>query len=145
MNTALKTSAYSMNKKLQHLGFVLAAALLVVACEPDEDEDVILRDEYLGTWNVNETTGWNAPQFYTVQITEGNDENDILINGLYNISGTRVRASTDGYQLSIPQQSSENIQFSGSGQANADFDQLSISFFANDGSGVDSVDAILTR
>lgn len=133
---------------MKQLGRILFCTLLVsavfVACEEDPDEDIDFRDEYLGSWNANETTGWNAPQFYTVEITRGTSSNDIVIEGLYNNADVEILATVNGFQMSIPTQTSNDIEFSGSGQANADFDQITINFTANDGSGNDEVKAVLT-
>lgn len=123
----------------------LLLGTVLTSCEEDDDiNDVNLRDDYLGTWNANETTGWNAPQFYSVEINRGAASDEILIEGLYNNPDIEVAATVSGFDLSIPSQTSDSIQFSGSGQANADFDQITINFTANDGTGNDEVKAVLT-
>ena len=136
-----------MNKNLKYLGLLSLAFMFILACEPDEDPDdpAGLRDEYLGKWNVQETYGWNAPQSYTVNISEGAEADQIIINGLYNQPQAAVKAAVDGLNINIPQQTTAEIDFWGSGQANADFDQISLNFYANDGAGLDSVKAVLTR
>lgn len=126
--------------------WVVPLLLVVVACEEDQSDPTIdFIAEYTGTWDVIENTGINAPQVYEVQITRGSGDNEIVINGLYNISNTAVTASINEFSLTIPNQQSESIHFEGSGEANADFDQITLNFTADDGSGDDEVEAVLTQ
>lgn len=119
--------------------------IMVNSCVPDDDDSIILRDDYLGIWNVNETAGNFAPQFYSVEITQGPGEDEIFIEGLYNVPGTQVRANVSGPVLMIPQQQTAGISFSGSGTAVSDLNRIDLSFTANDGTGADQVRAVLTR
>lgn len=127
-------------------GWLFGLALLFTACaeEDNPDDPGAIRDNYLGVWQVTENTGINAPQFYRVEIVAGSSDSEIIIEDLYNVSGTEVRALIDGTELTIPNQSTASITFQGSGSANADFDQISLSFTANDGTGPDNVEAILS-
>jgi hypothetical protein len=118
--------------------------ILINSCTPDNDDSIILRDDYLGTWDVNETAGNFAPQFYSVEITAGPGEDEILIEGLYNVPGTQVRVNVNGPSLFIPSQQTAGISFSGSGTSIADLSRINLNFTANDGTGNDQVAAILT-
>jgi len=115
------------------------------ACAPDDSSEDPLanRDKYLGVWQVTENTGINHPQFYSVNISAGTQDDEIVIAGLYNETGTNVAALVSGNILTIPNQNSNGIIFQGSGQANASFSQISLSFTANDGSGPDNIEAVL--
>ena len=136
-------------KKIIKYFLSVVVILTVASCQQDDTNDngpnTNLRDDYLGTWNCVENTGISSPQFYIVEITAGNGNSDIVINGLYNISGTTVRAVIDGLMITIPSQTSNDISFSGSGQANTDLNQVNLNFTANDGSGNDVIEAVLTR
>lgn len=120
---------------------------LLMACQEDTFKDVgtETRDEFLGTWDVLETAGINHPQNYTVEIIAGAGEDDIVIRGLYNISGIAVEASVYGANINMQQQTHNGFTISGSGQANSDFDQLNLSFTVNDGGTTDNVEAVLSR
>jgi hypothetical protein len=120
-----------------------STAIMVSSCVPDED-GIILRDDYLGTWDVNETAGNFAPQFYSVRISEGPGENEIFIQGLYNVPGTQVKANVSGPVLTIPAQQTGGISFLGSGTSTLDLSRINLSFTANDGTGIDQVVAVLT-
>lgn len=125
-------------------------ALLVVglwSCAEDQGPDSpgAIRDNYLGVWQVTENTGRNAPQVYQVEILAGPGTSDIVIEDLYNVSGTAVDALVDGTDLSIANQSSQNITFSGSGTARNNYERIDLNFTANDGTGPDQVSAVFRR
>lgn len=146
-NTKLR-SKKTLNLKSALLFLGLTFLLLAMpACEQDTNPDINLdtRSEFLGRWEVLENTGINAPQVYNVQISEGTNPDEIVINGIYNISNVKVSAVVSEFSLSIPLQESEGITFSGTGEATVDFDQITLNFTANDGSGDDTVEAILSK
>ncbi len=135
---------------MKYLRVKLWASLILLlsisyACAPDDtsEDPLANRAEYLGVWQVTENTGINHPQFYSVNISAGTQDDEIVIAGLYNEAGTNVVALISGNSLSIPSQNSNGISFQGSGQANASFSQISLSFTANDGSGPDNIEAVL--
>lgn len=126
---------------------VLVLCLISLSCERDTTLSTVdYQSEYIGVWDCNERTGMNAPQFYEITITAGPSDNSIIINNLYH-NGTAVNAIiSSGFTLDIPDQSSNNISFIGTGSANADFQQITLNFTANDGaSGNDDVEAILIK
>ncbi len=127
--------------------FPIVAILLGLAlgCAPDDttEDPLANRAKYLGVWQVTENTGINHPQFYSVNISAGTQDDEIVIAGLYNETGTNVVALISGNSMTIPNQNSGGISFQGSGQANASFSQISLSFTANDGSGPDNIEAVL--
>ncbi len=134
-----------IKKRISRILIVTITSLLVLkACVPDNDAGVIFRDDYLGIWDVNETEGAFAPQFYVVTITAGPGEDDILISGLYNTPGTEVLVTVNGPSLNMPSQQSAGIMFSGSGLADNDLSSIALEFTANDGTGNDQVKAVLT-
>jgi hypothetical protein len=129
---------------------LLAAFLLLWlgACVEDPDESFFPDPaaQYHGTWQVMEETGFSAPQSYTMTITEDTSaQGDILLKGLYNVSGTAVSATVNGTDINLPNQRSEGIQFFGYGTANEDFTLLDLQFTANDGAGPDEVRAQASR
>lgn len=129
------------------LFWAFAFTMMLWSCETDngEEDPLSIRDKYLGTWQVTENTGINNPQFYTVLIVNGDADDEVLIQGLYNESATRVVALVNGTQLNIPSQVSADLSFVGNGTANADYSQIALSFSADDGSGPDNVEATLVK
>ena len=132
--------------------FRLCIALLTLlglsACVEDPDESFFPDPaaQYHGTWQVREETGFSAPQSYAITITEDTSaQGDILLKGLYNVSGTAVSATVNGTDFNIPNQRSAGIQFFGYGTAQEDYTQLTLQFTANDGAGADEVRATATR
>ncbi len=133
-------------KRISILSKIAAfAALLIIAVSCAQDTDIgeiDYQERYTGRWSCEEKTGINAPQFYDVQIETGSDGTEIIIKNLYN-SPTSLTANIAELNVSIPTQSSNGISFSGSGKANADFEQIVLNFVANDGSADDRVQAVL--
>ena len=126
---------------------VIGLVITVTACEPDDNDDpaVNYQEDFVGTWNCNETKGINAQQFYTVVIEEGSNSSKIVITKLYNDNSTRVMADLNGLSFTIPEQTSSGIDFSGTGKASVNFNQINITFTASDGGGADLVEAVLTK
>lgn len=141
------TESKKRKRVSKSLIWAFAAVALLWSCETDNgDEDPLsIRDNYLGSWQVTENTGINHPQFYAVDIIKGDADDEVLIEGLYNESGSRVVALVNGTQLSIPNQVSVDLTFVGSGTANADYSQIALSFTADDGSGPDNIEAVLVK
>jgi hypothetical protein len=125
--------------------FVALMSTMLISCEEDTLPGENYQNQFLGTWNAAEKTGYNSPQNYTVEISRGSNQDEIIIRGLYNNTDVMVSAELFGLEIEIPFQTSDSISFTGSGQASIDFDQVSIDFIANDGSGDDRVKVILTR
>lgn len=143
MNLTLESKKKS--NKLLSIILLGLAAIFTVACEEDNplEDPLANRDRYLGTWQVTENTGINHPQFYSVNIVAGTQDDEIVIERLYNEVNTRVAGIVSGNSLNIPNQQSAGINFVGNGMANADFSQIQITFTADDGSGPDVVEAVL--
>lgn len=117
--------------------------LIAVSCTQEPDlGDIDYQERYAGRWSCEEKTGINAPQFYDVQIEMGTDPTEIVIKNLYN-SPTSISANIAELNFSIPTQASNSITFTGTGKANADFEQIVLNFTANDGSAEDKVQAVL--
>lgn len=133
-------------KRIFALGILFVGlTFLVISCGKDITEPQDYRLEYLGSWNANDKEGWNAPAFYTISISAGEDADEIRIKGLYNNPDVNLRAYVNEYSLLIPAQESAGINFKGSGRANVAFDQLTLEFTADDGGGVDEVKTVCTR
>jgi hypothetical protein len=128
---------------LYKLGCLCALSIFIVSCAPDDLEPpASYQERYVGIWDCEETTGINAPQFYTLNISAGSGEDELVINNLYG-EPTTLTAYISGLNISIPTQTSMGITFNGSGKANASFDQIVLNFSADDGAATDQVRAIL--
>ena len=141
-----RTQVKRKNRASTWRGITLIFALvLMVGCEEDDplENPLDVRANYLGVWQVTENTGVNHPQFYSVNISAGTDDDEIIISGLYNEPNVRLGAIISGANMSIPLQSSEGINFSGNGTANSNYSQIQVTFTADDGSGPDVVEAVM--
>gem|GEM_PF-442403 len=133
------------NQRLAGKVTILVTFLFLVACaeEPGPNDPSSIRDNYLGQWLVTENSGRFAPQSYSVEIIAGAADSEMVIEGLYNLPDTRVRATVDGLSLAIPNQTTGGVNFKGSGTSNADYDQVALTFTADDGTGADNVEAVM--
>jgi hypothetical protein len=129
--------------RLAVYGLFILVFFSACAEEPGPNDPASIRDNYLGQWLVSENTGRFAPQSYSVEVVAGTADNEMVIEGLYNLPATRVLARINGLSLSIANQSTNGVTFNGSGTSNADYDQISLSFTANDGTGPDNVEAVM--
>ena len=133
-----------MKSFLKSLTLVAFAALIFVSCEKDAEEEDY-RSQYVGTWSANDREGWNAPAFYEINISLGNAADELIVKGLYNDPNTELIAVVNDFNLIIDGQTTNNIFFEGTAKANIDFDQLTFTYTANDGSGDDEVKTVCTR
>lgn len=133
-----------MKSFLRSFVLVAMAVLVFVACEKDSDDEDY-RSQYVGTWSANDREGWNAPAFYEINISLGNAEDELIIKGLYNHPNVELVAVVNDFNLAIEGQTSDKIFFVGSAKANVDFDQLTFTYTANDGTGDDEVKTVCTR
>ncbi len=123
--------------------FVIATTVLSSCMKEDVQVTPNFQDEFIGFWDVLETTGKYKPQNYTVEITAGDNIDELIIIGLNKRPDIKVRAVLNAYDLSIPSQYPDSIFFSGSGTATFSFDQINMSFVVDDGWGADSIEAVL--
>lgn len=140
----MKTKNNILGTWIKSVFAIFCLAYLVTSCAADEDlnEPQSFQEKYVGVWDCEENTGNNAPQFYTVTISAGTSEEDLIISNLYNLP-TTLNAVISGINISIPTQTSNGLVFSGSGKANADFEQISLTFSVNDSATADQVTALL--
>lgn len=134
-----------MKKFVKSLLLVAFASLVFVACEKDPEEIEDFRNRYIGSWSANDREGWNAPAFYDITIGEGSAPDEVIIRGLYNHPNTELVAVVNEYNLIIVKQTTDEITFDGEAKANLDFDQVTFTYIANDGTGDDEVKTVCTR
>jgi hypothetical protein len=133
------------SKFLRVLILSLLMGGLLAGCEeePGPNDPAAIRDNFLGQWLVNENMGQFAPQTYTVEIVAGAENDEMVLEGLYNFPATRVTVVLNGLDWIIPNQTTGSVNFVGNGTSNTSYDQIALSFTANDGSGPDNVEAVL--
>lgn len=123
----------------------LAAAVLLVACEPEVSLDP-RTDYWAGTWTCNEQTGDLAPQVYTVEVDLGADPDGVTLSGLYNQGlNFTVTGTVNGTTLVIPQQTVNGYTLSGTASYSVLTDQVTYSLDINDGGSTDFTTGRWTR
>ncbi len=126
----------------------MAFAMMVfsmASCQKDVEEfDVRL--DWVGSWTCNEVTGNFAPQVYQVEISEYGSGDQVSVTGLYG-QGNQfvVYANVTSKSITIPFQTVDAINISGSGTINNDLDYITFTLTVNDGSGNDNVSGFMER
>ncbi len=124
----------------------LSSALIVSSCAEDETDPGFSRIDYVGNWTMVETSGPNAPQNYIVNISAGQEENEIKIKNFGNQGSTHtVVATVDATSFAIPDQTRDNIQYVGLGFPDGDLTQVRLEYSQNDGTGAAEVRATMSR
>jgi len=123
--------------------FIIIILLNACTIESDPNND---REVFLGNWTCNEYQGDFAPQTYNLEIYAIGSGDRIGLAGLYNQGPSFVVvAEVSGSSLFISTQTVDGITIAGSGTIASNFDQISLNFSADDGSGNDQVKATLLR
>lgn len=135
--------------KIKHFLFLATLSTVAVfsSCQPDEqpapaDE----RDVYVAAWTVNEHSSQIGASTYTVHINKStSNASQVLIENFYNL-GFSFKATADisGTTITIPQQTLNSNQLHGSGTKTG-ANSISLTYYMNDGSTIDTCTATLTR
>ena len=131
------------NSKFAAVVFGIAIAL--TSCKPENTGNIDVRDDFTGNWLCNETSALHSTSNYTVTISKSTaDSSKILLANLYNLGNSfKTTATINGHSLSLPLQTVNNVNISGSGSLSGS--TITIHFTANDGSDTDDVTASLTH
>jgi len=126
--------------------FLFSLLVLLIACDPDDDENIDQRDKYLGAWNCTETSSQN-PNPITFQVSISKDElteNEIKLSNFYHLGfEEKTRIIVDFSDLSIPQQTVCNLTVTGSGAYTQN--KVNLIYYVNDGADIDTVNALLAK
>jgi len=142
--TDKKIIVIKLKNQLQIISILFLFSL--VACEKEDDKD--LRDNFVGSWLVNENSSLLGQRTYEVTIfKDSTNYSDINIYNFYKIGKDHIVFSTisttENNTLTIPLQNSKNNIINGSGKLKENL--LEINYFINDGNTIDTVIANYTR
>lgn len=138
-----------MKTKHFFLFLLFSPALFFSSCQPDEQptpSSTDARDVYVASWTCNETSSQIGPSTFTVHINKvTTNTTQVQIENFYNI-GFNFNAKVDisGTSMSIPLQTVNGNQVHGSGTKTG-ANSISLSYYVNNGSGVDTCTATLAR
>ncbi len=140
-----------MKARILYLFMIMAAGFLMKACE-DNPLDIFSddpRDGLTGEWKVDENSSIfkkSTKGFYSVSVSkDASDTSMIHINNFYEL-GQGVRATLDGRNLDIPQQTVKGYKISGYGLVAVDFESIEWSYTVILDTGeTDGVTATYTR
>jgi len=135
------------SKHFFRLFFWLLPLLLftMATCNPDENE-VDPRDKFLGQWHCTETSTQNpTPITFTVDFTKDLLTTDeMYIANFYHLGfDEKAKVLVNFNNFEIPSQVVCNITFSGNGSFSQN--KITMTYYANDGADIDTVNASFSR
>ena len=123
--------------------FTTILLFALVSCLPDDEE--FAPEDWLGSWEVRETSGSFAPQSYTLNI-QGSTSEGFQLSGLYAQGASfRLDISLAAGTLFIPFQQVGDFEVQGSAIMNSDLNSGRLTFSIDDGSGMDQVEGQMTK
>jgi hypothetical protein len=133
---------------VKNSGLVLAIRLLLTGCVPE-----VGNPNLAGSWSCTETSeiflkSTTGTSVYTVTFDRDAVNTDkYYIDNNYKLgSGIKVSVIKDGYSITLPKQTADNVVFEGTGTINDTFDIINMTYTADDGGGqVDHVTAEYSR
>jgi hypothetical protein len=124
----------------------IGVILFSTSCELDNDPITSdPRDNFTGTWTVNETSSLYGTNNYTVTISyDPNNSTQVLISNFYHFGMEfNAYAITTINSITIPQQEVCNHNVQGTGQR--DKNKITWNYTVNDGADLDQVSAVYTK
>ncbi len=124
------------------LSFCVLTVAFFVSCEVANDSltDEEIATKIVGNWKVSEQpSGTN----YEITVSKQGSVN-ISISGFYNVD-ISVTATINEGNLIIPEQTAGGYKFKGTGVFSNSFNNITLNYTADDGSGVEQVTNKLTR
>ena len=134
--------------KIKAIWISLILCTLFTSCELDTDINTLE-----GSWLCTETSeifksGLKGTSIYPVYIARDTaDENVYYFDNFYQLGdAVLVKAMVSGRSITIEKQTVDGIEFVGSGTVNASYDEINLSYTADDGGGeIDHVQASYSR
>jgi hypothetical protein len=133
-------------KFVRFLLLIIVLTTIFESCQKDlglTDE----RETVEGTWKCQEVVNNKDTYSYYVQISKAADDSTkVYLYNFFQIGmNYKVYAYLNGTSLTIPKQTTDNIQFSGNGTISSGNNTIKWTYSANDGSGTDNVTATYTK
>ncbi len=126
----------------------LAAVAIFTSCEDDPPEpNFDLRDDYLGTWLVQENSGIFGNQSYAVEVSKSDTaETGIWVSNFYGLGTSAITVmNVVDNNIVIPLQTVAGSDLSGTGKSDREVTSVELTYGVNDGSGVDNCTASWRR
>ena len=125
---------------------VILTTLLITSCKktesPAPSTGTGASNNFVGNWYNSENSTVNGPATYNVAISAPNSST-ILFSFLYGFH-TKISATFNGNSFTIPMQTIEGNNVSGSGVL-ANTTQINMMYIVNSGTYIDTVSAVLTK
>lgn len=130
-------------------GICILTLILLSSCNPDDDVETAIRDDYLGTWQSDEfDQNQTFIATFQVQITNHSSDNSkVLIDNFNQLGfGIQAEAIIDNTSITLPQQLVDGNSIIGSGFMSNKLKTIELQYNVDDGSGQpESITATYTK
>lgn len=136
-----------MKTKHLFLFLLLSPTFFFSSCQPDEEPaPTDARDVYVAAWTCNETSSQVGASSFEVHINKvTSNTTQVQIENFYSMGfGFNAKADINGNSMTISQQTVNGNQVHGSGTKTGT-NSISLTYYVNNGSGIDTCTASLTR
>ncbi|MBI3510715.1 MAG: hypothetical protein HY064_08625 [Bacteroidetes bacterium] len=135
-----------MKKILAPFSAAIAITALFASCQPDEPAPADARDVFVGAWTCAEHSTQIGNTNFTVDINKSTTSTaQVEIENFYNVGFTsKAKADISGTAVTISQQTYNANQLHGSGTKTGT-NTISLTYYMNNGSTIDTCTATLTR
>lgn len=127
--------------------FCLILTTVVFSCQKLDDATDDERDNLVGSWTCNESGQEYGQQNFLVTISKSTtDTTKILIDNFYGLgTGNKVSLKMNSLNLTIPGQTVDGNQISGSGSVSSNYNTINLSYTVVGGGTTDHVTAVFTK
>ena len=140
--TTRKTGNY-----VRYFLYAIALVAIIASCQKIDTGSDDVRDNLLGTWSCKENSQVFVVTNYTVEISKSTtDTTRIIMDDFYNLGNNlSVYAKMNGFTLTIPNQTVDGNQISGSGTISANYDKINWTYNVVTGTTTDHVTAVYMK
>lgn len=145
MHKARTTKKTGNSVRILLLSMLLTS--IVFSCQKLDDATDDERDNLVGSWTCSENGQEYGHQNFSVSISKSTaDTTKIIIDNFYGQgAGFKVNAKINNLNLTIPSQSVDGYQISGSGSIASNYKTLNLTYTVVGGGSTDHVTAVLSR
>jgi hypothetical protein len=142
VRTTRKTGNY-----VRYFAITILLAAFVASCQKLDSGSDDVRDNLLGSWSCKETSQSFGITNFVVDISKSTtDTTKIFIDNFYQLgTGTDVYAKINGFSLTIPSQTVDGHQFSGTGTISSNYKTINLTYAVVTGSETDHATAVYTK
>ncbi len=137
----------NIGKNVRVLLFLAVISAFLTSCELDTNEPNDYRDNITGAWKCIETDSKSISSAFEAVISKHNaDTTKVLVDNFASLgAGIIVYVGMNQRQLTIPKQTVDGFEISGSGIVATSFNKIDWNYYTDDGGGKEYFTAVYNR